>query len=126
MAFKLIWEKDGILVKHSGIVTNEEVTLTNDLLLGDMRFATISYQIADYTDATDIQITPFDAKIRGALDKTSTYWNLSKMRNIVITIDENFIRIVKTYFKVFEGTNWECRIFETLELAYDWVNSDQV
>jgi len=46
------------------------------------------------------------------------------MRNIVVTKDEHFILIVKTYFKMFEGTKWECRIFETLELAYDWVNSD--
>jgi len=124
MAHKIIWEENGILVKFSGIVTNEEVAIANDLIYGDIRFETISHQIADYTDATDIQITPFDAKVIGAIDRSSIRWNENKMQNIVVTKDENFIPIVKTYFAAFEGTKWKCKIFETLEMAYAWIKSD--
>jgi len=58
------------------------------------------------------------------LDKSSLRWNPKKMRIAVVTKDDRFVPIVKTYFKDFEGTAWECRLFETLVLAYDWVKSD--
>jgi hypothetical protein len=124
MACDIIWEEKGILVKLSGTVTDQEVLMANDLMYGDIRFGTISYQIADYTDATDIQITPFDAKVIGTLDKSSSRWTYSKMKNIVITKDKKFIPIVETYFNEFQGTSWECRIFETLDKAYEWVRSE--
>ncbi|MEI7501043.1 MAG: hypothetical protein WCK84_11430 [Bacteroidota bacterium] len=124
MPCKIIWEEMGILAFHSGTVTDEEVKAGNDMMYGDKRFETIAYQISDYTEATNIQITPRDAKVIGALDKTASRWNRKKMRMAVVTKDEKFIPIVKTYFKEFEGTASECRIFESLDMAYNWVKSE--
>ncbi len=124
MAYEIIWEEKGILVRFSGTVTDQEVFMVNDLMYGDIRFGTISYQIADYTDATDIRITPFKAKVIGTLDKSSARWTCSMMKNIVITKDKMFIPIVENYFNEFKGTSWECRIFETLDKAYDWVKME--
>jgi hypothetical protein len=124
MACELIWEEKGVLAKHYGIVSEQEVMETNDEMYGDVRFETITYQISDYTEATNIQITPKDAKIIGTLDKTSSRWTSRKMKIVVVTKDEKFVPIVLTYFREFEGTTWECRIFETLEMAYEWVKPD--
>ena len=123
MAYKIIWEAKGLLVNFSGTVTEKEVMMVNDLIYGDKRFETITYQIADYTGAVDIQISPRDAQVIGALDKSSSRWNRSRVKNIVVTKDDKFIPIVKTYFREFEGTHWEGRIFDTLEMAYAWINS---
>ncbi len=123
MAYEIIWEEKGILVRFSGTVTEQDVMMANDLMYGDIRFGTIKYQISDYTGAMNIQITPRYAKVIGALDRSSSRWTHNMMRNIVVKKDKKFIPIAETYFKQFEGTNWECRIFETLELAYDWVRS---
>lgn len=124
MACEIIWEEKGILAKHSGTVTEQEVMIMNDTMYGDKRFETITYQISDYTEATNIQITPRDAKVIGTLDRTAAHWNLRRMRIAVITKDEKFVPVVKSYFREFEGTTWECGIFETLEMAYVWVKSD--
>jgi|APCry1669189101_1035198.scaffolds.fasta_scaffold12936_2 hypothetical protein len=43
MAYKIIWEENGILVKFSGTITNEDVALANDLMYGDRRFDAITY-----------------------------------------------------------------------------------
>ena len=126
MAYEIVWEEKGILVKFSGTVTEQENIMLNDFIYGDIRFGTISYEIADFTEAINIQITPTYAKVIGTLDKSSSRWTHNVVRNIVITKDQKFIPVVEIYFKEFLGTNWECRIFETLELAYDWINSDQV
>jgi hypothetical protein len=124
MACEIIWEEKGVLGKHSGTVTDQEVIEANDIMYADKRFERITYQISDYTEATDIQITPMDAKVIGTLDKTASQWNRERMRIAVVTKDEKFIPIVKTYFRGFEVTTWECRIFETLDMAYDWVRAD--
>ena len=124
MASKIIWEENGILVKHSGTVTNEEVMEINDIMYGDKRYESITYQIADYTEVTNNLLTAANAKVIGTLDRTSSVWNSKKMRLAVVTTDEKFVPIVKTYFKEFEKTDWEGRIFDTLEMAYDWVKSE--
>jgi len=46
------------------------------------------------------------------------------MRNVVVTKDEKFKPIVETYFKEFKGTKWESKIFDTLDMAYEWVRMD--
>lgn len=123
MATKIFWEEDGILFKHSDTVTDEEVRRMNDLMYGDVRFETITYQIADYTHVTKNLITPLDAKVVGTLDRTSSVWNSRKMKLAIVTRDEKFIPIVEIYYREFEGTEWEGRIFPTLEEAYSWVKS---
>ena len=124
MASKIIWEENGILVKHSGTVTNEEVMEINDIMYGDKRYESITYQIADYTEVTNNLLTAANAKVIGTLDRTSSVWSSKRMRLAVVTTDEKFVPIVKTYFKEFEKTDWEGRIFDTLEMAYDWVKSE--
>ncbi|MEI6883461.1 MAG: hypothetical protein WCO02_03175 [Bacteroidota bacterium] len=124
MAYQIIWEEKGILVKFSGTVGEQEVMTINNIMYSDARFDRLTYQIADYTDVTNIHITQQDAKVIGTLDRTSSHWNSNRMRNVVVTKDEKFKPIVETYFKEFKGTLWECRIFETLEMAYAWVKAD--
>ena len=124
MASKLFWEEKGILVKHSGTVTNEEVMKMNDIMYGDRRYESIIYQIADYTEVTTNLVTAADAKVIGTLDRTSSVWSSKRMRLAVVTNDEKFMPIVKTYFNEFEGTEWEGRIFESLDKAYEWVKSE--
>jgi len=124
MAYEIIWEEKGILVKHSGTVDEQEVMMINNVMYGDVRFETITYQISDYTDVRNNLITPTNAKVIGTLDRTSSHWTSKRMKNVVVTKDEKFIPIVKTYFREFEGTEWKCRIFETLEMAYEWVRMD--
>ena len=124
MASKIFWEEKGILVKHSGTVTNEEVMKMNDIMYGDRRYESIIYQIADYTEVTTNLVTAADAKVIGTLDRTSSVWSSKRMRLAVVTNDEKFMPIVKTYFNEFEGTEWEGRIFESLDKAYEWVKSE--
>ncbi len=123
MACKLFWEEKGVLFLHEGIVTEHEVQEMNNRIYGDKRFESISYQISDYTAATDIRLSSRDAKVIGTLDRMSARWNFKKMRIAVVTADVTFIHVVEDYFQEFEGTAWEGKIFPTLELAYGWVRS---
>ncbi|MFC2101709.1 hypothetical protein ACFLS7_01825 [Bacteroidota bacterium] len=121
MATDIHWEEHGILFKHSGTTTDEEVMRKNDIMYGDIRFESISYQIADYTDVTNNLISARDAKVISTLDKVSAQWSSKSMKLAVVTTDEKFIPIVQSYFKEFEGSSWEGRLFETLDDAYTWV-----
>ena len=124
MAYKIIWEEKGFLAKFSGTLDDKEIMEINNSMYGDIRYESITYQIADYTDVTTYLITPSEAKVIGTLDRTSSVWSSKMMKNVVVTTDEKFIPTVNTYFKEFEGTGWECRIFETLDKAYEWINSE--
>ncbi len=122
MAHQILWEESGILVKFSGNVTQEEAQTVNDRLYSDSRYDLIKYQIGDYSDVTDLLITQFEAKVIGTLEKQSTHWCRNMVRNVVVTQNDKYIPIAMAYFKELEGTNWENRLFETLEQAYEWVN----
>ena len=124
MAYKIIWEEKGFLAKFSGTVDDKEIMEINNSMYGDIRYESITYQIADYTDVTTYLITPSEAKVIGTLDRTSSVWSSKMKKNVVVTTDEKFILIVKTYFKELEGNGWECRIFESLDKAYEWVKSE--
>lgn len=121
MASKLFWEEKGVLFSHSGTVTPKEVLKTNDIMYGDVRYESITYQISDYSEVTMNFLTTGSAKVAGTLDRTSARWSSKKMRIAVVTKDEKFVPVVMTYFKEFDGTDWEGRLFETLEMAYEWV-----
>lgn len=121
MASEIIWEKHGVLFRHSGTVTGEEVAKLNDIMYADPRFDSIRYQISDYTQVKKNLVGLSSARIIGTLDKSSASWNHS-MLNIVITTDKDFIPVVDAYFKTLEGTGWECRIFTTPEEAYTWIH----
>lgn len=123
MACEMIWEPHGILFKHSGRVDMDEVTRMNDRMYGDPRFDQIRYQIADYTEVTSNLITRKDASVVGTLDRTSAVWNI-KMLNIVVTQDETFLPVVDAYFNMFQGTEWRCRVFKTLDEAYQWISQE--
>lgn len=121
MACVITWEAKGVLFTHSGEVTTQEVMAMNDIIYGDVRFDSITYQIADYTDVTRNLITGPEAKVVGSLDKASAQWNTKKMKLAVVTNDMQFIPIVNLYFQQLEGTGWEGKIFEDLASAYSWV-----
>ena len=120
----MIWEERGILFKHTGTATSKEGMAMIDKMYADSRFDRIKYQISDFSTVTDFQLTDTDAKIFGILDRSSSHWNLNRMLIAFITQDEMFVPMVNTYFEQFKGTDWQCRIFETLDKAYDWIKSE--
>ena len=124
MACEIIWEEWGILFNHSGTVDEQEALAMIGIMYADSRFDMLRYQISDFTKVTNNLLTFKDAKILGTLDRASSRWNTRRMRLAFITEDEKFIPIVEYYFKEFEGTLWEGKLFESLEIAYHWVNSD--
>ena len=124
MACEIIWEEKGILFKHTGIATSKEGMEMIDEMYADSRFDRLKYQISDFTTVTNFQLTDAEAKIFGILDRTSSRWNTNRMFIAFVTQDEKFIPLVNTYFEQFKGTDWQCRIFETLDKAYDWVKSE--
>ncbi len=125
MAHEIFWEEKGILIKFSGIVTQEEVHKIKDTIYRNGKYDTIKYQISDYSNVAEIILTTFDANILGILGRQSTRWNRWRVRNAIVTRDAQFIPIVNSYLKEMESTDWENRIFETLEKAYEWVNEDE-
>jgi hypothetical protein len=55
-----------------------------------------------------------DFKVIGTLDIPAGHWTFQRMLNIVVKEDDKFIPIVEEYFKEFEGTLCEYKLFSSL------------
>lgn len=123
MACEIFWETEGVIFRHYGTVTNEEVQQMNNIMYGDPRFDKIRYQISDYTQVTENLISRKEAKVIGKIDRASSHWNRKVMYIGVVTTDPQFIPIVEAYFDEFTGTPWVGKIFATLGEAVEWGRS---
>lgn len=123
MPCEMIWKDEGIIFRHNGTVTNEEVQEMNNLMYGDPRFDKIRYQIADYTRVTENLISFKEAKVIAKIDRASSHWNRKVMLLGVVTTDPQFIPVAEAYFREFVGTMWVGKCFSTLEEAMEWVGA---
>lgn len=122
MPYKIIWKPDGVIIRFFGIVSFDENMAANGQLYGDSRFESLRYQIADFSEVTDFQLSEKEASIIAQLDFQSTRWN-THVKAAHVTQNKTIIKLIDLYKEQMQETSWEVGLFNTLEEALDWVES---
>jgi hypothetical protein len=63
MTFNIIWDKEGVYVKFRGVVTAQDLIDANNYVLSNANFDSICYQIFDFLDIDDFNISSYDIEI---------------------------------------------------------------
>jgi hypothetical protein len=118
MAYKLVWEKNGIYIIYSGKVSFSDLVELQGRLIGDKRYDSILFEIADLTKVDEPEVNKKEVKAISRLDRAATCYHRKK-QHIIVSDNKEFLPLIKFYFKTFEGTSWETHLFTTLDEAND-------
>ena len=113
------WTGNDVLITFEGEVDFHEITEVDDHLYGDTRYDKQVYQIWDFRNVQAFNMTSIEARVIGVLDRNSSVWNNNIML-AVVTTDKYIIDITLEYKKELSETNWQVRIFDTMEEAEKW------
>ncbi|MFO7828733.1 MAG: hypothetical protein R6V23_08950 [Bacteroidales bacterium] len=123
MTFNIKWHKKGVFLKFRGIVNSQDLIDANNYLISNANFELIDYQIFDFSEIDDFQITAYDMAIIGSMDKSQAEFN-KKMKVAVITTD-NYVKELTTEYNTFmKGTGWSSQIFNDIETAKKWIDAE--
>jgi hypothetical protein len=121
MPYSLLWKNTGVMIIFSGVITPMEIMQGNNEICSDPRFEHIRYQLCDFLQTGKVMASEFDAKMIGAMDKSSSRWN-NKIKVVCVAKDPDIIKLIEVYAKMLENTEWDVIIMDNMEEALAFVN----
>ncbi|NTV95392.1 MAG: hypothetical protein HGA75_08230 [Thiobacillus sp.] len=122
MGYELIWEPPGGIVKrHFGGVTGQELLAAVLATEGDRRFDALRYVINDFTDCTGLSVADSELEEIAAIDRAAHALNARIRIAIVATLPE-----AVAAGSAYAGSplnRYETRVFATMREARDWLAS---
>ena len=121
MAYRAIWEDDGIKWIFHGDLTNEDFMQRGYELYEDHRYESIKYQIFDFSDIDEVMVETDIVQCSASLDALQSLRNpdvkiaFISVRQVVFGLK----RMYETYHQL-EGGSWQCRVFNTEVDARAW------
>ena len=119
MSYSMSWTENNVLITFEGEVDFHEITEVDDKLYEDIRYDKQSFQIWDFREVNNFNITSIEARVIGVLDKNSSVWNNDIMLACVTT-DKHIIEMTLEYKNELKDTNWQVRIFDNMQEAQNW------
>ncbi len=120
MTFTIQWQKKGAFITFRGIVTSQDLIDANNYLLSNANFEQIDYQVFDFSETEDFQVTTYDMSILGSMDNSQAAFN-KKMKVAFVTKDNYMKELIAEYKRFLAKTDWESEIFDDQETAKKWV-----
>ena len=122
MPHHLIWEEKGLYRKFIDSVSGEEVLNSILAIQGDARFDSIRYVVNDFSQIIDFEVSDLDIKKIVIVDNVAAMTNPNIKIAIVATY-EPLLQWIELYCEKMEDSLYECKIFDNIDEAYQWVPS---
>lgn len=121
MTFNINWDKTGVYVKFRGIVNSQDLIDANNYVISNKNFETISYQIFDFNNIDEFNITKEDIIIIGTMDKSQTDFK-KDMKVAIVTQDDYVRKITTDYDQIMSDSSWDTKIFSDVDSARKWAS----
>lgn len=114
------WVGNNIEIKLKGRLVIDDIINFNNMIYGDSRFDEMRYQIVDFTDVTEIDITENDIKLVSTLEKVATRWN-NNIKIACVAPPQYDPELLDGYIQILSSTGWQCLVFVSFQEAEIWV-----
>lgn len=121
MTFNINWDKTGVYVKFRGIVSSQDLIDANNYVISNKNFESINYQIFDFNNIDQFNITQEDINIIGTMDKSQTDFK-KEMKVAIVTHDDYVRKITTDYKEIMSDSSWVTKIFSDVESARKWAS----
>lgn len=120
MPYELKWvHPNGLIKRHIGHVTGNEVLKANVQAESDSRFDTLRYVINDFLDCTSLTVLPEDIAEISAIDKAASASN-SKIRIAIVATNPGVLAAANVYAND-PLAAFTIRLFNSMNDAESWV-----
>ena len=120
MPYTTTWTSNGVIWTYSGVLTGQEALQSNIEIYGDERFDDLDYQIADFTQVTENQISEIHTKKIAYLDQAAAETN-SRIKVAIVIEDSSFLNTADIYSELSQNSPWQLKVCHSLEEAEAWV-----
>ena len=120
MPYTTTWTRNGVVWTYSGILTGQEALQSNLEIYGDERFDDLDYQIADFTNVTENQISELHTKKIAYLDRAAAESN-SRIKVAIVMEDSGFLDTADIYGELSKNSPWQLKVCHSLKEAEAWV-----
>lgn len=120
MPFQISWRNQGVEWQFTGRVTGAEIIRTNMEIYGDGRFDDLDYQIVDFSNIDEIQITEDDVKKIAYFDMAASKSN-PDLKVAIISQEEKLLSYIGLYAAYMQGIEWDIHIFQNRKMAVEWL-----
>jgi len=128
MSFTTNWEPEGVYRRFTEKVSGIEILKSNLQLHKNPKFLKMKYVINDFTGLTEHSILPTHIKVYVDTDdiisSSRIPFTTDKLKIGLVVHQEPFITMENSYRDQMIGKLFECEIFETLDDARNWVNTN--
>ncbi|OHC65577.1 MAG: hypothetical protein A2040_13825 [Rhodocyclales bacterium GWA2_65_19] len=119
MAYRTIWETNGICVRYSGHSSDREIALLVHEFQADERFDNVRYILHDFRDCENLTYSKLAIEELSAIDAAAA---MSKPEHRVAVVSDrpDVLGMVKAYMDTGFQAKDQLRIFSSLEAARSW------
>ncbi len=122
MSVKILWEKQGLVIKYHSEIQTQEVIDTLLNLTGDYRFEDCQYIISDTSEGKRGDISMEDTDKLVAISRVVAKFNPHIYVAHILSADEEINAISGLYKMMVEDqTEWIIEFFDTEETARQWL-----
>jgi hypothetical protein len=121
MPYKIIWEPQGVIKYHFGVVTGIELMQAVVATEADERFDNIRYVINDFLDCTGLSVSGPEVEEIAAIDEAASINNPNIRIAVVTTLPE--VVAIATQYGDSTMNAYPTRIFTSMDAARQWLNS---
>ena len=115
------WEENGLYRTFTDSVTGEEILTSNLSIHGDSRFDDIKYVINDFTRVVEFEAAELDILKISTIDNVAAKSN-SYLKIAIVATSESQLNWIHQYQKQMQNSPLKCKIFGTVNDAYEWVS----
>ncbi len=117
MAFKITWEKDGVILNCSGVITMPDLIYANSEISGKIECDNIHYLIIDFKNVTELKVNKNLFGMFFSILRKFNRWN--RAYKIIFLINNN----INPDILNLEKDNGKSTYFYQLKEAREWVLS---
>ncbi|MBK1859159.1 hypothetical protein [Cerasicoccus arenae] len=121
MPFEIIWEPQGVIQRHWGVLHPQELDEFNSQFYGDSRSDNCKFMLTDFLEVTDHTFDQIDISVAAGYDIGAS--KSIKNFKIAFVVREPKVREgCELYRKILASCNttWEVRLFEDMGEARRW------
>ena len=126
MPYELSWEPGGMCLRAFGVITDEDILTINRVMMSDPRARSTRYQIADFSDVTEMKVS---REVVTSIARMDSEWakEIPKIRKAIIASTP----VIRGWSNVYahsheaDGGTWETRLFENEAEARAWAMNEE-
>ena len=124
MPYEINWERNGVVVRFTGVFDFKENVNANNEIYSDSRCDRLNYAIWDVSDVSEMAVNEVETLLIAMQDQSCSSL-VPKIKLAFLAQDETLRGFFNQYAAHYQSrkTGWDFKVFDNMESTRAWVTS---